>query len=59
MTVESENSDFIYVPETSLITCPLIDLCRLPKHDILCKTPDCKILCSEYLTKNKKLNPKD
>ncbi|MBY8984054.1 MAG: hypothetical protein KGD65_03215 [Candidatus Lokiarchaeota archaeon] len=55
MAVESEDLDFMYVPEVDLIECPVISLCRLPKHAFLCKTPDCRELCSEYLTKVKNL----
>ena len=56
MAVESENSEIVYVPEIDLVTCPVADLCKLPKHNFLCKMPDCKTLCSEYLTKVKKIN---
>lgn len=52
MTIESED---IYVPEIDLNTCPFVDLCELPKHDFICTVPDCKIICSEYLTKVKNL----
>ncbi|MHA1933319.1 MAG: hypothetical protein ACW96X_12300 [Promethearchaeota archaeon] len=55
MSGESEDSNFIYVPEINLIACPFVDLCELPKHYFLCKVPDCKLVCSEYLTKAKKL----
>lgn len=56
MAIESKDSDLMYVPEINLMVCPFVDLCELPKHYFLCKIPDCKVLCSEYLTKVKKLN---
>ena len=59
MTVDPEDSNFIFVPEIDLLVCPLIDLCNLPKHGFLCKTPDCKELCPEYLTKVKELMLKE
>ena len=55
MAVESKDSEIVYVPEGDIIACPVADLCILPKHNFLCKVPDCKTLCSEYLTKVKKL----
>jgi len=51
MTVDSKNSDFVYVPELDLVTCPVVDLCELPKHQFLCQVPDCKLVCTEYLAK--------
>ena len=54
MTIDSEDSKPIFVPEIELIKCPLVNLCTLPKHSFLCKVPDCRVLCSEYLTKAKK-----
>jgi hypothetical protein len=56
MATESEDSNVIYIPEIDLLMCPMVDMCILPKHQYLCKIPDCKVLCSEYLTKVKKLN---
>ena len=56
MSVESENSKSVFVPKIDLITCPFVDLCKLPKHNFLCKIPDCKVICSEYLTKVKSLD---
>jgi len=58
MATESKDSDFIYVPEIDLLACPFVEICRLPKHDFLCKIPDCKISCSEYLSKVKNLKPR-
>lgn len=55
MAVESEDSEIVYVPEIDLNTCPFVDLCKLPKHPFPCKIPDCKTICSEYLTKVKNL----
>ena len=54
MSIDSKDSDFIYVPEIDLVACPVIDICELPKHNFLCKVPDCKVSCSEYLSKVKK-----
>ena len=51
MAIESENSDYIFVPEIDLIVCPVVNLCELPKHQFLCKVPDCKLVCTEYLAK--------
>ena len=55
MSVKSEDSEFIYVPEIDLLACPLVEICKLPKHDFLCKIPDCRVSCSEYLSKVRKL----
>jgi len=57
MSVKSEDSKFVFAPEIDLTACPVFDLCELPKHSFLCKIPDCKIICSEYLTKVKELKP--
>ncbi|MFX1506816.1 MAG: hypothetical protein ACFFDC_12000 [Promethearchaeota archaeon] len=51
MATESEDSEFILIPEIDLSVCPFVNLCTLPKHYDICKVPDCKILCYEYLTK--------
>ena len=58
MATESKDSDFIYVPESDLLACPFVDICKLPKHHFLCKIPDCKVSCSEYLSKVKNLKPR-
>ncbi|MHA2180625.1 MAG: hypothetical protein ACXAAH_04285 [Promethearchaeota archaeon] len=55
MTVESEDLDFMSLLDIDLLVCPFVELCALPKHHFLCKSPDCKELCSEYLTKVKNL----
>ncbi|MHA1933056.1 MAG: hypothetical protein ACW96X_10970 [Promethearchaeota archaeon] len=55
MTIELRDSEIVYIPEDDFITCPVADLCILPKHGFLCKVPDCKTLCPEYLTKVRKL----
>ena len=58
MTAESEDVEFLEfmdVLEVDSVECPVIALCKLPKHSFLCKTPDCRELCSEYLTKIKSL----
>ena len=56
MSVESEDSNVVFVPKVDLISCPFLNLCELPKHHFLCKVPDCKVLCSDYLTKVRNLN---
>ena len=58
MTIESEGSDFIFVPEIDLFACPFFEVCQLPKHQFLCKIPECKVICSEYLSKVKNLKPR-
>ncbi len=40
-----------------IFTCPFWDQCKLPKHQFLCKIPNCKT-CSEYALKLKKLKPR-
>ncbi len=55
MSINSEDSDFVFVPEVDLLACPFAELCELPKHQILCKIPDCKVLCPDYLSKVRKL----
>lgn len=55
MSVDSEDSKSVFVPEIDLITCPFVDLCELPKHQFLCKIPNCKVICSEYLAKVKNM----
>ncbi len=55
MSVDSEDLNFVDVPEIDSVECPLFDVCNLPKHHFLCKVPDCTVLCYDYLTKVKKL----
>ncbi|MHA2038659.1 MAG: hypothetical protein ACW98X_19685 [Promethearchaeota archaeon] len=56
MATKSEDYDFMSFSEIDLLVCPFVDLCRLPKHYFLCRPPDCKVLCSEYISKAKVLN---
>ena len=58
MSVDSEDSKVVFVPENDLLACPFVELCELPKHRFLCKVPDCRIICSEYLSKVRKLKAK-
>ncbi|MFW9877109.1 MAG: hypothetical protein ACFFG0_28800 [Candidatus Thorarchaeota archaeon] len=39
-------------PELGLLICPFTEICDLPKHDFLCKIPECKT-CSNYFSKIK------
>lgn len=55
MSIDSEDPDFVYVPEIDLLACPFVNICQLPKHHFLCKVPDCRVSCSEYLVKVRKL----
>ena len=38
----------------SLMACPFDHVCPLPKHDFLCRIPECKE-CPDYKEKVKKL----
>ena len=49
MAIDSE--DFSYVPDIDLTSCPFYDRCRLSKLEFLCKIPDCKKTCPEFLSR--------
>ncbi|KKM21037.1 hypothetical protein LCGC14_1639460 [marine sediment metagenome] len=46
----SVQSDF----NPKIFGCPFGDQCKLPKHQFLCKNPNCKT-CTEYALKLKKI----
>ena len=48
------SSEATFIPEIDLLSCPFIDIYTLPKHQIICKIPECKI-CPDYVTKVREL----
>ena len=51
MTMGSEAT---FIPEIDLLACPFIEKCKLPKHQTICKIPECKT-CPDYISKVKEL----
>ena len=47
-------SEASFIPEIGLFGCPFMSKCKLPKHQILCKIPECKT-CPDYDSYVKKL----
>ena len=41
------NTESDFLPDKDLLVCPFMNQCILPKHQFLCKVPECK-KCPDY-----------